>query len=247
MQKIGRLCDLLRKAFGRHRIFQQYRAELSTTYMGRNEHFLDYIDRVNGFHRILSDGEYQVPPELIKTKLAEINEFALTSFCDGLPIDYRITPNVCKDLADAFDKALDYYTRLELDKFRYRENRPTQNFRSQPTTTSRYRAEARTRNERSTDPAPRTCAYCSIFGHVKEECFKFKRDQQNRREESFYRDYPPPPPPRLSAPSHRSYSPKKECRYCNNIGHTMEECRKNMWQDKKSGKLEYPPEEDATP
>ncbi|KAL2730676.1 LOW QUALITY PROTEIN: enzymatic polyprotein endonuclease reverse [Vespula squamosa] len=90
VQTIDKFCDLLRKVFGRHRIFQQYRAELSITYM------------------------------IMENKLAEINEFA---FCDGLPIDYRITYSTCKNLADAFDKALDYYTRLELDKFRYHENR----------------------------------------------------------------------------------------------------------------------------
>ncbi|KAL2737598.1 hypothetical protein V1478_001684 [Vespula squamosa] len=58
------------------------------------------------------------------------------------------------------------------------------------------------------------------------------------------RDYPPPP--RLSVPPHRSYSPRKECRYCKNIGHTIEECRKKMWQDKKSGNVKTSPEQDAT-
>ncbi|KAL2735732.1 hypothetical protein V1478_002746 [Vespula squamosa] len=80
VQIIGKLCDLLRKVFGRHRTFQQYRAKLSTTYMGRNEHILDYIDRVKGLHRILCDEECQGLPEIIENKLAEINEIALTSF-----------------------------------------------------------------------------------------------------------------------------------------------------------------------
>lgn len=95
---IGKLCDILRKVFDRHRTFQQYKAELNSTYMGRNGHVLDHTDRLKELHQILCNGECQGPSELMEDRRAGIDELALNNFCDELSVDYRINPSKCETL-----------------------------------------------------------------------------------------------------------------------------------------------------
>lgn len=54
---IDRRCDILREIFDLHRTLKQYKAELSNTFMRKDEHILDCIDRVKDLHQIIVDEE----------------------------------------------------------------------------------------------------------------------------------------------------------------------------------------------
>ncbi|KAF7379261.1 hypothetical protein HZH68_017106 [Vespula germanica] len=231
---IDRLCDILWE-----NLCTQYKVELSNIYMDQDEHILEFIDRVKDLRQVICNEERYKSHELTEEKRKKIDEFILISFCHGLPLEYRlkITPDTCEDLLDAFVKARKFYAEIELDRFRYQEYQQPQDFRDRPTTSNCDETGIKNRNTRATNsnPAPKSCTYCNKLGHNKDECYKRKRKQQIRSEESLRRDYPFP----LPAPPHRfqsnSHGPRKECRYCKNMGHTIEECRKKLWQDKNSG------------
>ncbi|XP_043685217.1 uncharacterized protein LOC122637275 isoform X1 [Vespula pensylvanica] len=242
---IDRLCDILWE-----NLCTQYKVELSSIYMDQDEHILEFIDRVKDLRQVICNEERYKSHELTEEKRKEIDEFILISFCHGLPLEYRlkITPDTCEDLLDAFVKARKFYAEIEFDRVRYQEYQQPQDFRDRPTTSNCDKIGIKNRNTRAinSNPAPKSCTYCNKLGHNKDECYKRKRKQQIRSEESLRRDYPSP----LPAPPHRFQSephgPRKECRYCKNMGHTIEECRKKLWQDKNSGSANTPPRKDAT-
>ncbi|KAL2723573.1 hypothetical protein V1477_019424 [Vespula maculifrons] len=79
----------------------------------------------------------------------------------------------------------------------------------------------------SSNLLPKTCTYCKKLGHIKKECYKFKREQQIQSEEN-------PPLPPQSSPLHLpllyiNYDPTPI-----NIDHNIDECRKKLWHDKNS-------------
>ncbi|KAL2734740.1 enzymatic polyprotein endonuclease reverse [Vespula maculifrons] len=242
---IDRLCDILWE-----NLYTQYKVELSSIYMDQDEHIFEFIDRVKDLRQVICNEERYKSHELTEEKRKEIDEFILISFCHGLPLEYRlkITPDTCEDLLDAFVKARKFYAEIKLDRLRYQEYQQPQDFRDRPTTSNCDKTGIKNRNTRAinSNPAPKSCTYCNKLGHNKDECYKRKRKQQIRSEESLRRDYPFP----LPAPPHRfqsnSHGPRKECRYCKNMGHTIEECRKKLWQDKSSGNANIPPRKDAT-
>lgn len=65
---IDRLCDILLEIFDLHRTLEQYKTELSNTFMRKDEHILNYIDRVKDLHRIIIDEENYRTNELTENK-----------------------------------------------------------------------------------------------------------------------------------------------------------------------------------
>ncbi|KAL2730683.1 LOW QUALITY PROTEIN: enzymatic polyprotein endonuclease reverse [Vespula squamosa] len=213
IRTVNRLCDVLREEFGRNKTLYQYKAELSK--------------RVKDLHQAIYDEERYKMGELMEDRRRETAEFALTSFCEGLPLEYRlsITPDTCEDLLEAFAKARKFYSEIGPDDKTTYNRKVSRIVRLQITVDSKS-------------------GYAFIVTNPGMLGRNATNLNETRREKPTRWDYPPPP--RLSAPPHRSYSLRKECRYCKNIGHIIEECRKKMWQDKKSGNAKASPEQDAT-
>lgn len=122
VQTIDSLCNRLRQIFGSHHTHEHYRSELRNILMRNNESMIEYINRVKDLYQALLNEERN-SQEITKIKQDEIDEFALRSFCDGLPLDYHrlITISTCRDLTDAYDQALELYAKMEYEKERRRD------------------------------------------------------------------------------------------------------------------------------
>ncbi|KAL2737599.1 enzymatic polyprotein endonuclease reverse [Vespula squamosa] len=90
IRTINRLCDVLCKEFGRNKTLHQYKAELC------------------------NEKRYK-RGELTENKRRETDEFALTSFCEGLFLEYRITSDTCEDLPEAFAKVRKFHFEIGPD------------------------------------------------------------------------------------------------------------------------------------
>lgn len=145
------------------------------------------MDRLKDFHQTIHDEErYKTCMNWRKTK--KIDEFTLISFCHGLPLNYRlkIISNVCDDLLDTFVKARQSYMEEDLNRF---DNMITSNHET-GIKLDKIGTSDRNTWTISSNLLPKTCTYCKKLGHIKKECYKFKREQQIQSEES---------PPRLLA------------------------------------------------
>lgn len=118
---VTQLVDLLNGAFGSPKTIDQYRGELSAVYLKPDEHVLDYISRVKDLRTTILDTERRFKGQLDLHFLAEIDQLTSRSFCDGLPLDYRIQMKTDKYLphTEAFAIAKTIAKRQELDKTRY--------------------------------------------------------------------------------------------------------------------------------
>jgi hypothetical protein len=86
---VTQLIDLLTTAFGTQKTIDQYKGELSSIYLKRNEHILDFINRVKDLRSVITDSERCEYGDL-NINLAEIDKLTARSFCDGLPLQYRL-------------------------------------------------------------------------------------------------------------------------------------------------------------
>jgi len=124
-ETITQLVDLLNGAFGSPKtIDQQYwttRDELSTIYIKQNEHMLNYISRVKQLRRAIFDAERRSKGSLDPCITVEIDALTAKSFCDGLPLLYRLQmpPKCYIQPFEAFAAARILAKREELDKQRY--------------------------------------------------------------------------------------------------------------------------------
>lgn len=120
---IIQLIDLLTSAFGSQKTINQYRGELSIIYIKRGEHILDYISRVKDLRSAIIDSERRECGQLTHGQLAEIDALTARSFCEGLPLEYRLQfqATCYSQPFDAFSTAKTIARRLELDKTRFEE------------------------------------------------------------------------------------------------------------------------------
>lgn len=96
------------------------------------------------------------------------------------------------------------------------------------------------KHARPAKPPPDANGYCSKVGHTTSQCYKKSRDQRERSQPRDPDPYPAPhqaarPPPPTSPSTSRNRGQCKECAYCRNLGHTIDECRKKRWQETRSG------------
>lgn len=123
---VAQLVDLLNGAFGSPQTIDQYRGELSAIYLKPYEHVLDYISRVKDLRMTILDTERRLKGQLDLHFLSEIDQLTSRSFCDGLPLEYKLQMRTDKYLphTDAFAIAKTIAKRRELDKLRYETTRP---------------------------------------------------------------------------------------------------------------------------
>lgn len=135
------LIDLLTGAFGSPKTIDQYRGELSTIYLRAHEHIIDYISRVKDLRTSILDEERRAKGHLDSRFVSEIDGLTARSFCEGLPLEYRLQlkSEARQSHTEAFAAAKIIAKRQELDKQRYeprqRENRAREYQRPEP----RYR------------------------------------------------------------------------------------------------------------
>lgn len=120
-ETVTQLIDLLTGAFGSSKTLDQYRGELSTVYLKPLEHIIDYISRVKDLRTNILDAERRMKGYLDTNFVAEIDGLTARSFCEGLPLEYRLQlkPNSYRLYSEAFSEAKAIAKRLELDDQRY--------------------------------------------------------------------------------------------------------------------------------
>lgn len=89
-ETITQLSDLLNGAFGSPKTIDQYRGELSTIFLKPNEHILDYISHVKDLRSSITVAERRARGVLSNDISREIEALTARSFCDELPLNYRL-------------------------------------------------------------------------------------------------------------------------------------------------------------
>ncbi|XP_070521652.1 uncharacterized protein [Cardiocondyla obscurior] len=220
---ITQLIDLLNDAFGQPKTIDQYRGELSTVYLKQHEHVLDYISRVKDLRTAILDAERRKNGSLDARLSAEIDSLTARSFCDELPLEYRLqlTAEMYNRPADVFARVKAIAKRQELDKqrFKSRIKNDRENYkRNQP---------VHPIGRPLTHSAPRN--YNNTYNNPPSRW----NNQNQRTERSQPNRVGNLPRPRENVPIRRE-SPatdEKTCRYCKNRGHTIEECRKRQYNN----------------
>lgn len=121
---IIQLVDLLTSAFGSQKTINQYRGELSIIHIKKGEHILDYVSRVKDLRSAIIDAERRECGQLRGDQLTEIDSLTARSFCEGLPLEYRLQfqASCYNQPSEAFSSAKVIARRLELDKARFEES-----------------------------------------------------------------------------------------------------------------------------
>lgn len=232
-ETVIQLTDLLTTAFGSPKTIDQYRGELSTIYLKPNEHILDFISRVKDIRTAIIDAERRIKVRLDPRFVADIDNLATRSFCDGLPLPYRLQMRIesYRQPADAFAVAKEIAKRQELDKSRYEPvsgyNGISKPQRVTPIGSPRahstpYRTEPPQPRFSARNPPNRSEFPRRDFVNQERESRSFgesPRQGQRSEEVGRYRSEPP-----------RGNS-NKICRYCKNVGHEIEECRKRQYNN----------------
>lgn len=227
--RISQLIDLLTAAFGSCKTIDQYRGELSTIYLKPHEHILDYISRVKDLRSAILDAERRETGALADYKQRETDELTTKSFCEGLPLEYRLQmrSHLHSTPFDAFASAKIISKRLELDK-------------------RRHGTKERTEPDRRSDYPRRPNAYAiaprpTYDNSPRERALSIAPQNAPVRAPSP-RDQPGPPAFRNrdtrnnnfgtnATQGRREELPIKWCRYCKNSGHEIEECRKREYNN----------------
>ncbi|XP_014476749.1 PREDICTED: uncharacterized protein LOC106745560, partial [Dinoponera quadriceps] len=121
--------DLLNRAFGSHKTIDQYRGELSTIFLRPREHILDYITRVKDLRTSILDAERREHGTLDEYVTLNIDALTARSFCEGLPLEFRIqlSSDDYNRPFEAFAHVKDLAKRRELDRERYEQPRRNDN------------------------------------------------------------------------------------------------------------------------
>lgn len=225
---VAQLVDLLNGAFGSPQTIDQYRGELSAIYLKPHEHVLDYISRVKDLRTTILDTERRLRGQLNLHFLAEIDQLTSRSFCDGLPLEFRLQMRTDKYMphTEAFAIAKTIAKRQELDKLRYetrgqagreyREMKPIGRplAHSTPQRDNNYysRQEPVTRSPVSPyrNQTPRD--YGARNQRSASAGINREREDVARRENTRHAN-----------------DNEISCRYCKNVGHTIDECRKRQY------------------
>lgn len=119
---VADLIDLLSGAFGPVKTIDQCRGELSVAFMMPGEHMLDYISRIKDMRSAILDAERRQRGPLYDRVVQKIDDLTARSFCDGLPLSFRIqlTEECRTNLSVAFATAKTLAEREELDRERYK-------------------------------------------------------------------------------------------------------------------------------
>lgn len=258
---VTQLVDLLTGAFGSPKTIDQYRGELSMIYMKQNEHIIDYISRVKDLRTSIMDADRRTRGHLDPRFVTEIDALTARSFCDNLPLEYRLQlkPEAYHSYTEAFAAAKIIAKRQELDRQRYdprnRENRDhgRDHYRINPignpvahSTPRRYDQPPHPR-----DNPPR-------FGSLNhnpprfDPPHRYSTTRPDAHPRAFFPqssgprvNYPPREnidrphgfynhptnPPERRGNPNNSPSNNKVCRYCKNPGHEIEECRKRQYNN----------------
>lgn len=244
---VTQLIDLLNCAFGASRTIDQYRGELSSIFIKHNEHTLDYIARVKDLRTSILDAERRERGTLTDDAIREIDALTARAFCDGLPLEFRLQLNQSHyNLPfEAFSHVKIIAKRRELDRERYESSRG--GFREQAhydlhpvgrplAHSSPYRGGINNRHTREPgrpaapnferNPARR-------YDSARSDIYPRPRPPMNyyREEPSRNTRYPAEGPPRRPASTPLNERRPPVCRYCQNIGHTIEECRKRRYNE----------------
>lgn len=230
-ENVTQLIDLLNIAFGSPKTIDQYRGELSTIHLRPREHILDYITRVKDLRTAILDEERRETGYLTERTMIEIDGLTARSFCDGLPLEYRLQMDhsLHTTPSEAFAKAKAIAKRQELDKLRYggndrqdsRIDRPIRRPDAYPVARDPARPNMYV-------PPPRT-RYQNEDRAQNQAAWRNDRPRPNfaqgREDRSGRFDRRPSPPTTRTGPE------SKVCRYCKNIGHEISECRKREYNN----------------
>ena len=231
---VTQLIDLLIGAFGEPKTIDQYRGELSTAFLRPNEHVLDYISRVKDLRTSILDMERRLRGHIDPRFQADIDDLTSRSFCDGLPLEYRLQMRSGSYLpyTDAFAAAKAIAKRQEIDRRRYEGRQRVEiNPIGRPlahSTPQRYNHNTRDNGPQSQVTPDRNSSPRNYGSHNRQS--DYRRDNAPRRDYANNEDY------RRDNALRRDHSRSTRdneinCRYCKNPGHTIEECRKRQYNN----------------
>jgi len=229
-ESITQLIDLLNIAFGSPKTIDQYRGELSTIHSKPQEHILDFITRVKDLRTAILDEERRVNGYLTERVIMEVDGLTARSFCDGLPLEYRLQMDhsLHTTPSEAFARAKAIAKRQELDKLRYGSNdrqeaRPDKPARKPDT----YPIIRDSDRPRAYVPPPRA----RYQNEDRERDRTAWRNDRSRSYLSQNHERSPGPFNGRSPPPPRGGTEHKICRYCKNVGHDISECRKREYNN----------------
>lgn len=238
-ESVTQLIDLLTGAFGSPKTIDQYRGELSTSYLKPGEHMLDYITRIKELRDSILHAERRQRGTLNSHTVEDIDGLTARSFCDGLPPEFRIqlSKEHYSKPFEAFSHVKILAKRRELDDERAethrRHDRITDRQHVHPVGRPlAHSTPVRTTDVRKPDPRQQYNA-----ARPSRDSDNFRRERENR-----YRDSQDTPTRRT--PARENYNdrprygnnapsrdPNKICRYCKNPGHEINECRKRKYNE----------------
>lgn len=213
---ITQLIDLLNGAFGSPKTIDQYRGELSACYLKAGEHMLDYISKLKDLRTAILDAERRETGTLSSITINNVDELTARSFCDGLPLQYRLQMRQEHYIRpfEAFSAAKVLAKREELDRQRNARAGPSPRPSTVPRVPEYYRQTDRYR------PLPQ----------------RYERDAASPRAIANGPQTSSPSPdtravaryqPNATRPATQSIW----CRYCKASGHEIQDCRKRIYNN----------------
>lgn len=213
---ITQLIDLLYGAFGASRTIDQYRGELSACYLKPGEHMLDYVSRIKELRTLILDAERREYGRTGTLTTSEVDELTARSFCDGLPLQYRLQmrPEHYVHPFEAFSTAKTLAKREELDRQRHSRAAPA---------------------PRPSLP-PRSHDYQQASPRYRSPPRRYERDNPPLRAITNGQRGLPPTRDTRNNDSYRSLPARPAannlwCRYCKIAGHEIHECRKRAYNN----------------
>lgn len=213
---ITQLIDLLNGAFGSPKTIDQYRGELSACYLKNGEHMLDYISKIKDLRIAILDAGRREMGILSSATINNVDELTARSFCDGLPLQYRLQMRQEHYVRpfEAFSAAKILAKREELDRLRNTRVAPP----PRPSV------------------APRASEYNRQTDRYRPSPQRYEHDPPPPR---AIMNGPRTPPPPSDARAVARYQPNATrpatqaiwCRYCKTPGHEIHDCRKRMYNN----------------
>lgn len=216
------LLDKLTEVFAPVKSANHYRGELGQLYKYSDEHILDYIGRTRDIKTGLIEAERRKNRELTKTEIVKLDEEVCEAFIGGLPSDCRnaVLIKGYSTLKTAYEKAIDASKALEVDRDRARNRGVGRTEGNNPESCkhcgrTNHATEQCRSNRRPAINKPaegrEACTLCGRSTHSTANCFKNKQGSNQQS-------------------AGRSTSLAK-CTFCDNLGHTYEECRKRKYSE----------------
>ncbi|XP_043263434.1 trichohyalin-like [Colletes gigas] len=222
---VSELCNKIRKLFSPFKSANYYRGELSRTFQTPNQSVLDFAIKIRELRDLIMDGDQQRYGTLDHRTELEIQKEASEAFIQGLLPDIatRLRIEGYDTLDDAIEKAIKIHTEIQDEHARFRRGY------EQHDRNPRYRnydrnADPRHRTEPPKPERPREDKPRygnNNYGNGSNYLNNYNNGNGYRgRNERFDTSRPN----NYNDPGKRI--PEKQCRYCKNPGHTIEECRK---------------------